>query len=99
MPALSSRAAILGLTAALVATQALAAGERHFSFGYDQPHTTGYGIAADMFAAKLSDLSKGQVRHRSVPRRAARPGATDAAIHERQARLLTRLGSFSRDAA
>ena len=25
----------------------------HYSFGYDQPHTTGYGIAGDLFAAKL----------------------------------------------
>lgn len=36
-----------------------AADARHFSFGYDQPHTTGYGIAADLFANKLSELSKG----------------------------------------
>ena len=28
---------------------------RHFSFGYDQPHTTGYGIAGDLFSAKLSN--------------------------------------------
>jgi tripartite ATP-independent transporter DctP family solute receptor len=32
---------------------------RHFSFGYDQPHTTGYGIAGDLFSAKLSELSHG----------------------------------------
>jgi len=31
----------------------------HYSFGYDQPHSTGYGIAGDTFAAKLSELSKG----------------------------------------
>ncbi len=31
---------------------------KHYSFGYDQPHTTGYGIAADTFAAKISELSK-----------------------------------------
>src|SRR5436853_4704242 len=55
-----SRRAALVLGAALLAIPANAAGERHFSFGYDQPHTTGYGIAADMFAAKLSDLSKGK---------------------------------------
>jgi tripartite ATP-independent transporter DctP family solute receptor len=34
---------------------------RHFSFGYDQPHTTGFGIAGDMFAAKLAELSKGML--------------------------------------
>ena len=32
---------------------------KHFSFGYDQPHTTGYGVAGDTFNAKLSELSKG----------------------------------------
>ena len=36
-----------------------AADAKHYSFGYDQPHTTGYGIGADMFAAKLAELSKG----------------------------------------
>ncbi len=34
---------------------------RHFSFGYDQPHTTGYGIAGDMFAESLAKSSKGQM--------------------------------------
>lgn len=37
------------------------AAERHFSFGYDQPHTTAYGYAADVFANKLKELSKGQM--------------------------------------
>ncbi|HTZ37609.1 MAG TPA: TRAP transporter substrate-binding protein [Stellaceae bacterium] len=32
---------------------------RHFSFAYDQPHTTAYGIAGDTFAAKLAELSHG----------------------------------------
>ena len=32
---------------------------RHFSFAYDQPHTTAYGIAADTFANKLGELSHG----------------------------------------
>jgi TRAP-type transport system periplasmic protein len=38
---------------------ALAADAKHYSLGYDQPHTTGYGIGADLFAAKLAELSKG----------------------------------------
>jgi tripartite ATP-independent transporter DctP family solute receptor len=41
------------------ASRADAADVRHFSFGYDQPHTTGYGVAGDLFAAKLSELSHG----------------------------------------
>jgi tripartite ATP-independent transporter DctP family solute receptor len=56
----SLRTATLLFGTALFAAPASAAGERHFNFGYDQPHTTGYGIAADMFAAKLSELSKGK---------------------------------------
>ena len=37
------------------------AAERHFTFGYDQPHTTAYGYTADVFAAKLKELSKGEM--------------------------------------
>src|SRR5262249_19849818 len=32
---------------------------KHFRFAYDQPKTTGYGIAGDIFADKLKELSKG----------------------------------------
>ncbi len=39
------------------ATGASAAEPKHYSFGYDQPHTTAYGIAADLFDAKLRELS------------------------------------------
>jgi tripartite ATP-independent transporter DctP family solute receptor len=34
--------------------------ERHFRFGYDQPHATAYGVGADIFAAKLKELSGGK---------------------------------------
>src|SRR5215472_4428770 len=51
--------AALGLAAMLAAASDAEAAERHFSFGYDQPHTTGYGIAGDLFAGKLDELSKG----------------------------------------
>src|SRR5271170_102683 len=40
---------------------ARAADVHHYSFAYDQPHTTGYGIAADLFNAKLSELSHGSM--------------------------------------
>ena len=43
----------------LAVTRAEAAEARHFSFAYDQPHTTAYGIAADTFASKLQELSNG----------------------------------------
>jgi tripartite ATP-independent transporter DctP family solute receptor len=45
--------------AASMASVASAADVRHFSFAYDQPHTTAYGIAGDTFAAKLDELSHG----------------------------------------
>jgi TRAP-type C4-dicarboxylate transport system substrate-binding protein len=45
--------------AVAVAIGAQAAEPRHFSFAYDQPHTTAYGIAADTFANKLQQLSNG----------------------------------------
>ena len=32
--------------------------QRRFRFAYDQPKTTGYGVAGDLFANKLSELSK-----------------------------------------
>ncbi len=43
----------------MLAYNAKAADARHFSFAYDQPHTTGYGIAADIFMNKIAELSKG----------------------------------------
>ncbi len=46
----------LAALAAFAVTAAQAA-EKHYTFGYDQPHTTGYGIAGDLFAAKLAELS------------------------------------------
>jgi tripartite ATP-independent transporter DctP family solute receptor len=50
---------ILSLFAAASVTAASAADARHFSFAYDQPHTTAYGIAGDTFATKLAELSHG----------------------------------------
>ncbi|HVM82176.1 MAG TPA: TRAP transporter substrate-binding protein [Stellaceae bacterium] len=45
--------------AAVLAAGSAGAAERHFTFGYDQPHTTAYGYTGDVFAAKLKELSKG----------------------------------------
>ncbi len=45
--------------AAGLASRRARADAKHYSFGYDQPHTTGYGVGADLFAARLADLSKG----------------------------------------
>ncbi|MGO8919417.1 MAG: TRAP transporter substrate-binding protein [Stellaceae bacterium] len=61
MPNYGVRHALAALAAvlALGATPAAAQEARDFRLGYDQPHTTGYGVAADIFADKLKELSKG----------------------------------------
>ena len=56
-PFLSRALAVAGLL--LAAPDAGAQSAKHFTFGYDQPHTTAYGFAGDTFAAKLNELSKG----------------------------------------
>jgi tripartite ATP-independent transporter DctP family solute receptor len=44
-----------------ITSAARAQDAKHYSLGYDQPHTTGYGIGADLFANKLSELSHGSM--------------------------------------
>src|SRR5579864_6990313 len=58
--------ASLALAAAWCAG-APAAETRHYSFAYDQPHTTGYGVAGDMFAKKLDELSHGAMQIDQFP--------------------------------
>lgn len=48
---------LIGLFATFFADTALA--QRHFSFAYDQPRGTGFGIAADIFSAELGKNSGG----------------------------------------
>ena len=45
----------------VLAASGVSAQEKHYKFAYDQPKTTAYGIAGDIFAAKLKELSKGQM--------------------------------------
>ena len=54
-----SSIALVAAVAAMPIVTAAAAETRHFSFAYDQPKTTAYGIAGDTFANKLAELSKG----------------------------------------
>jgi TRAP-type transport system periplasmic protein len=51
----------IALLAAAVAgaTGAAAQNAVHYRFAYDQPRTTGYGVAADIFSDKLKELSRG----------------------------------------
>jgi tripartite ATP-independent transporter DctP family solute receptor len=57
------RILLAGAGALLVAGAAgdASAQQRKFSFAYDQPRTTAYGIAADIFDAKLKELSGGRL--------------------------------------
>jgi tripartite ATP-independent transporter DctP family solute receptor len=50
---------IIGAAALGLSTDANA--QRKFTFGYDQPHSTAYGIAGDIFDAKLKELSGGKL--------------------------------------
>ena len=53
------RAFAVGLAATAWATAGFGQEARHYRFAYDQPKNTGYGVAGDVFAAKLKELSKG----------------------------------------
>ncbi|HKS63735.1 MAG TPA: TRAP transporter substrate-binding protein [Xanthobacteraceae bacterium] len=59
--------AALALSAAVLAFPQEARAQRQFSFGYDQPRTTAYGIAADIFDAKLKELSGGKMSINQFP--------------------------------
>jgi TRAP-type transport system periplasmic protein len=62
MTAWSLYRAVLAVAISLLAGLAAPPAEaRRYSFAYDQPHTTGYGIAADLFGAKLVELSRGSM--------------------------------------
>jgi tripartite ATP-independent transporter DctP family solute receptor len=49
----------LSAVAMALAVSTDANAQKKYTFGYDQPHTTAYGIAGDIFNAKLMELSKG----------------------------------------
>ena len=54
-----ARATLLVGAVALAMSTSANAQVKKYTFGYDQPHSTAYGIAGDMFNAKLMELSKG----------------------------------------
>ena len=65
------RQLLIASTAALaamgIAAGATAQDVREFSFGYDQPKTTGYGFAGDVFEQKLAELSNGAMKVNQFP--------------------------------
>jgi len=52
-------AVALAFVAAAWSSAATAQEVKHYRFAYDQPKTTGYGFAGDVFADKLKELSRG----------------------------------------
>ena len=59
--------ALLALAATAGWIDAALAQARTFSFAYDQPNTTAYGIAANIFDAKLKELSGGKMSINQFP--------------------------------
>jgi len=59
-PVLAVIAALASASVLVAAVTDANAQQRKFSFGYDQPKSTGYGIAADIFNDKLKELSGGK---------------------------------------
>jgi tripartite ATP-independent transporter DctP family solute receptor len=57
---MTARGIAFGFVAAVLATTAMAQEAKHYRFAYDQPKSTGYGVAGDLFANKMKELSKGQ---------------------------------------
>jgi tripartite ATP-independent transporter DctP family solute receptor len=57
----------LVIAVASLAAMPASAQNRQFSFAYDQPPTTAYGIAANIFDAKLKELSGGKMSINQFP--------------------------------
>jgi tripartite ATP-independent transporter DctP family solute receptor len=57
----------LGAAAMALVVSTDASAQKKYTFGYDQPHGTAYGIAGDMFNAKLMELSKGTMGINQFP--------------------------------
>jgi tripartite ATP-independent transporter DctP family solute receptor len=55
----------LGLAVGIPADDAAA--QRKLTFGYDQPKTTGYGFAGDLFEKRLGELSGGKLKVDQFP--------------------------------
>jgi TRAP-type transport system periplasmic protein len=57
----------IGLAATLTFAAGATAQNRQFSFAYDQPKMSGYGVGAEMFDKKLKELSKGTLSINQYP--------------------------------
>jgi tripartite ATP-independent transporter DctP family solute receptor len=59
--------AVLALGVAVLALPDGAAAQRKLTFAYDQPKSTGYGFAGDLFEKRLGELSKGALKVDQFP--------------------------------
>src|SRR6202166_3860601 len=59
--------AVVTASAIMMAASAGAQEVKHYKFAYDQPVTTGYGIAGNIFSDKLKELSKGTMLIEQYP--------------------------------
>ena len=59
--------ALLALGVAALALPNDAGAQRKLTFAYDQPKTTGYGFAGDLFEKRLGELSKGALKVDQFP--------------------------------
>ena len=59
--------AVLALAVLAVGWPSEAAAQRKFSFAYDQPTSTAYGIAANIFEEKLKQVSGGKLGINQFP--------------------------------
>ena len=57
----------IGLLASVALATGATAQNRDFSFAYDQPKNSGYGIGAEIFSKKLMELSKGALSINQYP--------------------------------
>ena len=58
---------VLIAAAFAISSNATLAQNRQFSFAYDQPKSSGYGVGAEMFNKKLTELSKGTLSINQYP--------------------------------
>jgi len=58
---------VLIAAALAISSNATLAQNRQFSFAYDQPKSSGYGVGAEMFNKKLTELSKGTLSINQYP--------------------------------
>ncbi len=65
MKCLGLSVVVLGL--AIIAGPNDAAAQRKLTFGYDQPKSTGYGFAGDLFEKRLGELSGGKLKVDQFP--------------------------------